>query len=171
VGKSTVGFRAYLAVLRSGVPAAYVDVDQLGFCAPDRTGPVLRARNLAALGAGFAAAGARALVVVGPVATRSEASVYEQALPNVTFRWCRLHAGRPELTRRILSRREGGSWPQPGDPLRGRPVADLLDVADRAVADAQALERHGPGLRIDVDDLAIDAAADTVLTRTAWPTA
>jgi hypothetical protein len=171
VGKSTVGFSAYLAVLRSGVPATYVDVDQLGFCATKPTDHLLRARNLAALWASFLSVGAQALVVVGPIATRSEAMVYEQALPTATFTWCRLHANRAELARRILSRREGGSWPQPGDPLSGQPIKDLLEVTNRVVADAQILERQGPGLRIEVDDLAVEEAADAVLTRAAWPTA
>ena len=170
VGKSTVGFSAYLAVLRSGVPAAYVDVDQLGSCATTPTDHLLRARNLAALWANFGSVGAQALVVVGPITTRSEAMVYEQALPTASFTWCRLHANRAELARRILSRREGGSWHQPGDPLRGQPIKDLLEVTNRVVADAQILERHGPGLRIDVADLAVDEATDTVLTRAAWPT-
>ncbi len=171
VGKSTVGFSAYLAVLRSGTPAAYVDVDQLGFCATKPTDHVLRARNLAALWANFGSVGAQALVVVGPIATRSEAMVYEHALRKATFTWCRLHANRGELARRILSRREGGSWPQPGDPLRGLPIKDVLEVTNQAVADAQILERQGPGLRIEVDDLAVEEAADAVLTRAAWPTA
>jgi hypothetical protein len=171
VGKSTVGFSAYLAVLRSGVPAAYVDVDQLGFCATKPTDHLLRARNVAALWANFLSVGAQALVVVGSIATRSEAMVYEQALPTATFTWCRLHANRGELARRILSRREGGSWPQPGDPLSGQPIKDLLEVTNRVVADAQILERQGPGLRIEVDDMAVEEAADAVLTRAAWPTA
>jgi adenylylsulfate kinase-like enzyme len=171
VGKSTVGFSAYLEVLRSGVPAAYVDVDQLSFCATKPTDHLLRARNVAALWATFRSVGARALVAVGPIATRSEAMVYERALPTATFTWCRLHANRAELARRILSRGEGGSWAQPGDPLSGRPIEDLLEVTDRVVADAQILERQGHGLRIEVDDLAIEEAADAVLTRAAWPTA
>jgi adenylylsulfate kinase-like enzyme len=170
VGKSTVGFRAYLAVLRSGFPAAYVDVDQLGFCATRPTDHVLRARNLAALWSNVGSVGSRALVVVGPIASRSEAMVYEQALPTTTFTWCRLHANHAELVRRILSRCEGGSWPQPGDPLSGHPIKDLLEVADRAVADAHVLERQGPGQRIDVTGLAVDEAADTILRRTGWPT-
>lgn len=169
VGKSTVGFNAYLKVLRSGVPAAYVDVDQLSFCATERTDHRLRADNLAALWESFHSTGAQALVVVGPIATRSEAIVYEQALPTASFTWCRLHASRGELTRRILSRGDGGSWPQPGDPLRDRPTKDLLQVANRAVDNAQILEQQGLGLRIEVDDLGIGEAADTVLTRAAWP--
>src|SRR6266550_1508852 len=41
---------------------------------------------------------------------RRSAHLYEQALPNTRLSWCRLHVGDAELTTRILSRREGGSW-------------------------------------------------------------
>jgi len=169
VGKSSVGFGVYRRLVRSGATAAYVDVDQVGFCSTAPRDHVLRARNLAALWHNFHAAGARLAVAVGPVATRVEARRYEQALPRTTFTWCRLHVGDDELTRRILSRQDGGGWAQPGDPLRDQPIERLLEVADRAIADAQALERHAVGVRIDVDDLAIDAAADAVLERTRWP--
>jgi adenylylsulfate kinase-like enzyme len=169
VGKSTVGFRVYLKLLRSGATAAYVDVDQIGFCSTAPNDHGLRARHLAALWGNFHAAGARLAVVVGPVSTPAEARLYEQALPMSTFTWCRLHVSDDELTRRILSRQDGGGWHQPGDPLRDQPRDTLLRVADRAIADARYLERHGVGLRIDVDDLAADDAADTVLELTSWP--
>ena len=107
---------------------------------------------------------------VGPVATRSSELFYERALPRATFTWCWLHASGEELTRRILSRSNGGSWAQPGDPLRDQPSEELLQVANRAIADSQILERHDLGLRIDLDGLAIDEAADTILKLAAWPT-
>jgi adenylylsulfate kinase-like enzyme len=169
VGKSTVGFRVYVNVLSSGVPAAYVDVDQVGFCSTAPSDDRVRARNLAALWRNFRHAGARVAVVVGPVATRSEAAFFERALAPATFTWCRLHAGGEELTRRILSRGAGGSWSQPGDPLRDRPGEELLDVARRAIADSQILERHDLGLRIDLEGLSVDEAADRVVELTAWP--
>ena len=146
VGKSTVGFRAYLDVLRSGGHAAYVDVDQIGFCSTAPSDHSLRARNLAALWSNFHDVGARLAVVVGRVFTRSEALLYEQALPSTRLSWCRLHVGDAELTRRILSRSEGGSWPQPGDPLRDRPQDELLAVADRAIAAGHLLDQHNIGL-------------------------
>jgi len=65
VGKSTIGFRAYLDVLRSGGHAAYVDVDQIGFCSTAPTDHSLRAQNLAALWNNFHDVGARLAVVVG----------------------------------------------------------------------------------------------------------
>ncbi len=79
VGKSAIGFQAYLRVLSAGMMAAYVDLDQIGFVSPAPAGDPgrhqLKAGNLAAM-------------------------------------WRNYRAG-------------GGSWPQPGDPLRGRPAADL----------------------------------------------
>jgi adenylylsulfate kinase-like enzyme len=170
VGTSTVGFRVYMKVLSSGIPAAYLDVDQLAFCGTASADHLLRARNLAGVWGSFRSAGARVLVAVGPVATTSDALVYEDALRGATVTWCRLHADDPELTRRVLSRRDGGSWPQPGDPLRGRPTEKLLDIAAQAVTEARRLERHGVGLRIDVSDLTADDAADTIIRRTRWPT-
>lgn len=169
VGKSTVGFGVYMTRLRSGATAAYVDVDQIGFCSATPRDHVLRARNLAALWDNFHGAGARQAVVTGPVSTAAEARLYEEALPMARFTWCRLHVNDQELTRRILSRRGGGGWAQPGDPLRGQPVEELITTAKRAIADARSLDRHDVGRRIDIDDLAIDAAVETVLGLTRWP--
>jgi adenylylsulfate kinase-like enzyme len=166
VGKSTVGFNAYVKVLRSGVRTAYLDVDQLAFGGASSGDHHIRARNLAGLCRNFRAAGAEAVVVVGPVATVSDTRVYEASL-SAAFTWCRLRAHQPELTRRILSRRDGGSWAQPGDPLRGRPIEDLLEVA----ANAARREHTDVGLRIDVDGLTVDQAADSILARTGWPAA
>ena len=66
-------------------------------------------------------------------------------------------------TRRIMSRGAGGSWPQPGDPLRGQPPEILLQAADRAAAEARALERAVAGAgRIDTDGLTVTAAVDAI---------
>ncbi|MBR8638323.1 AAA family ATPase [Streptomyces tuirus] len=173
VGKSTVGFAAYQRVLRAGTPAAYVDVDQVGFCHPlpgDPGARRLKARNLAALWRTYRSAGAQALVVTGWAPDRAAAGILAAALPAAEFTLCRLHAGQEELTRRILRRGSGGSWPQPGDPLRGQPVEHLLGIADEAVATAVALEDAGVGdLWIDTDGLTADQVADALLERTGWP--
>ena len=169
VGKSTVGFRAYLDVLRVGGHAAYVDVEQIGFCSAAPNDHLLRARNLAALWGNFHDAGARLAVVVGRVVTRTEAHLYEQALPGTKVSWCRLHVGDAELTRRILTRGEGGSWAEPGDPLQDRPPDELVAVAEEARAEGRLLDRHDLGLRVDVDGLEVEEAAATLLRRARWP--
>jgi hypothetical protein len=104
VGKSTVGFGVYLELLRSGATAAYVDVDQIGFCSTAPRDHVLRAGNLAALGDNFHAAGARLAVAVGPVSTSADARLYEQALRARTAA-----AGPNPVTRGEINQRRSSS--------------------------------------------------------------
>lgn len=168
VGKSTIGFEVYLKTLRSGLAGAYVDLDQIGFCSPappdDPRNHRLKARILPALWRTFRAAGAQCLTVVGPAEDQTAVERYIEALPAATVTVCRLHAGRDELTRRIRSRGQGGSWSQPGDPLNGRPAAYLLDVADQAATEAEALERSGLGdLRVGTDGQTAQEVAEAIL--------
>ena len=164
VGKSTVGFRAYLDLLESGVAAAYVDIDQIGFCGPGPVDHRLRARNLAAVWDRCRSAGAEALVAVGPVGSGSAADHYRAALPEVAF--CGLGAGPEELRRRILSRQDGGSWAQPGDPLRGRTADELVRLADQIAVAADSEEGPGSGAWIPTDGLTVAQSAAAVMA--AW---
>ena len=59
---------------------------------------------------------------------------YVAALPAAMITTCRLHAGPAELRQRIMTRGEGGSWPQPGDPLGGQPASYLSRVAEQVAA-------------------------------------
>jgi hypothetical protein len=163
VGKSTVGFESFQILCRTGQPAAYVDVDQIGFSGGTVTDHHLRASNLAGLWQTYRAAGARALVVVGPLESRAAADCYAEALPAATFTWCRLHAGRDELRRRIAERGHGGSWQQPGDPRRDQSAEYLRRVVDRAVADSRALHRVVLGMRIDTDACSVEETAHRIL--------
>jgi adenylylsulfate kinase-like enzyme len=169
VGKSTIGYHAYLDLVRSGGRVAFVDADQLGFCRTAASTPTLQAQNLAALWKNYSNVEARLAVVVGCVATRAEARRYEEALPNTTITWCQLRVDDAELTRRILSRREGGSWAQPGDPLRDRTEAELMAVADQAIATASLLAQNSIGLDVDVDGLDVPNAANHLLRFARWP--
>jgi len=168
VGKSTVAFRAYLDGLRSGARAAYVDVDQTGFCGAAPSDHSLRARNLAALWRNFHDVGARSAVVVGRVFTRSDARLYEQALPGTRLSWYQLRVSDTELTKRIVSRSNGGSWSEPGDALRDRPQAELRAVADRAIAASHRLDQRNVGLPVDIDGLDVADAAARLLGLAAW---
>ncbi|QPP08432.1 AAA family ATPase [Streptomyces bathyalis] len=176
VGKSTVGFEVYQKALRAGHAAAYVDVGQLGFCGPvmadDPGNHRVKARNLAALWQTFRAAGARRLIVVGPVEDEDTIRTYAGELPAATLTLCRLRASRDRLAERILQRGQGGSWAQPGDPLKGRSTAHLLRVADRAAAEADVLERAAIGdLSVDTDRRTVEEVADAVVARTGWTSA
>ncbi|MEU0250239.1 hypothetical protein ABZ192_39245 [Streptomyces sp. NPDC006235] len=173
VGKSTVGFEVYQRVLGAGVTAAYLDLDQLGFCRPVPDDPAnhrVKARNLAAVWRNYRAAGAQCLIMSGPAEDEATVKAYADALPATELTLCRLHAGRQHLTERIMSRRQGGSWAQPGDPLRGRSVTHLLHVVDQAAASAAALEIAGIGdLRIDTDGHSVGQVADAITADAALP--
>jgi shikimate kinase len=135
VGKSTTGFQLYLRYLKAGLTASYIDLDQIGFLAPPAAGDPgnhkLKAGNLAAIWRTYYAAGARYLVMTGPVDNQAALQTYLAALPAAELTACRLHAGPAELRRRIMTRGEGGSWLQPGDPLRGQPASYLSRVTEQ----------------------------------------
>jgi adenylylsulfate kinase-like enzyme len=174
VGKSTVGFEVYQRALRAGSTAAYVDLDQIGFCRPAPAGDPgnhrVKTRNLAAMWQTYRTAGAQCLIAVGPVENDAAAQAYAAALPRAAMTLCLLHAGADELTRRIMLRGQGGSWPQPGDPLAGQPTAYLLRVAASAAADAEALGHAVTGaLPIDTGRLTVAEAADVIAAGTGWP--
>jgi predicted ABC-type ATPase len=170
VGKSTVGFELYVRYVRDGRTAGYVDLDQIGFIRPgsasDPGNHRLKAGNLAAMWRTYQAAGATHLVATGPIDSEAALQTYLRALPAASVTVCRLHAGPSELTQRVLSRGEGGSWPQPGDPLRGQPAEHLLGVAEQAISDADALERADLGIRIDTDGLTVAEAAGLIADST-----
>jgi hypothetical protein len=186
VGKSRIGFELYLRCLRAGRTAGYIDLDQIGFLTPaadgdpdsdpdsdpggDLSGHRMKAANLASIWRTYHAAGARYLMLAGPVENQAALQAYLAALPAATFTVCRLHAGPAELKRRIATRGDGGSWAQPGDPLRGRPAAYLSQVAEQAAADAQALDRASlDAIRIDTDGHTAAQAADLIAAAAGWP--
>jgi len=171
VGKSTIGFEVHTRTLRSGRAAAYIDLGQIGFLGPAVIGDAARhqvtARNLAALWETFRSAGATHLTVVGRVESAAAADAYRAALPAGAITLCLLTAGRAELTRRIMSRGDGGSWPEPGDPLIGHSAACLRQVASQAAADARALERELSGaVLIDTSGRSVSRSAELVIAAT-----
>jgi adenylylsulfate kinase-like enzyme len=176
VGKSTVGWEVYRQVRAAGHHAAFVDLDQIGFYRPVPAGDPgnhrLRAADLAAVWRRFRDAGATCLVAVGPVDRAETVQAYAAALPAGTLTVCRLHGGRDRITERVALRGLGQSptWGVPGDELVGQPAALLARVADRASADAQALDLAGLGdLCVDTDSWPVPDIAAEILRRTGWP--
>ena len=174
VGKSTIGFEVYRRCLRAGLTAGYIDLDQIGFLTPrpddDPRRHGLKARNLAGIWRTYRAAGATHLVMSGPVENQAVLRAYAAALPAAVITACCLRAGPAELRRRIMTRGEGGSWPQPGDPLRGQPARYLSRVAEQAAADAQALDHAAlDALRIDTDGRTPAEAANLTAVAAGWP--
>ena len=169
VGKSTVGFTVYQKATRAGQMMAYIDLVQINFHGPAPGDHRARACRLAAIWRIYRTAGALGLVMVGPVDDEATVTLYADALSEATITLCRLHAGRDQLTKRIMQRGQGGSWSQPGDPLKDQSPTHLLRVADQAVLEADALERAAIGMRIDTNTRTAEQSADVVLAQSAWP--
>jgi predicted ABC-type ATPase len=174
VGKSTIAFPLYMQYLNAGLTTGYVDLDQTSFVSPapsnDPGNHQLKARNLAAMWRNYHAGGAMHLIAVGPVESNAELQTYIDALPAATITLCRLHASPDELTRRVMSRGDGGSWPQPGDPLRGQSADYLRAVADQAISADGAFEtEHLGAVRIDTSGHTPDESAELIAAATGWP--
>ncbi|WP_377266834.1 hypothetical protein [Peterkaempfera sp. SMS 1(5)a] len=168
VGKSTVGYEVFRQVARAGVPVAYLDLKQIGTVRPaaddDPEYHRLKARNLAALWAGYREDGARYLIVSGDADRDDTVSRYADLLPGATLTVCRLHAGPATLAERVAQRGRGGGPVVPGDEIRGLSHGALQRIAERAAHDAEALERAGAGeLRVTTDDRPVQDVVGQVL--------
>ncbi|TMR98326.1 hypothetical protein [Nonomuraea basaltis] len=175
VGKSTVGYEVFTQVLRTGVRAAYVDVKQIGALRPaaddDAAGHRLKARNLAAIWAGYRAVGARCLIVSGEADSDDTVRGYAELLPGTAITVCRLHARPATPAERVAQRGRGGGPAVPGDEVKGLGSAALHRVAERAAREAKALDRAGAGdLRVDTDGRSVREVAAEVQVRSGnWP--
>ncbi|WP_431899870.1 hypothetical protein [Nonomuraea sp. bgisy101] len=175
VGKSTVGYEIFTQVYRTGVRAAYVDVKQLAALRPvaddDLDSHRLKSRNLAAVWAGYRAAGARCLIVSGEADSDDAVRGYAALLPGTALTVCRLHAGPATLAERVTRRGRGGGPAIPGDELRGLGPAALHRIAERAAREAEALDRAGAGdLRVDTEGRTVEEVAAEVRVRSGdWP--
>lgn len=156
VGKSTVGWRLFTDLQRSGVASAYVDIDQLGISYPEPAGDPgrhqLQVANLAELIDTYRAVGARCVVVSGVV--DAEREVNNDHLRGVTITWCRLRADRAQLAQRLQDR--GGVQYSLDDVWRDAELLDRSEVIDASV--------------IDTTNLGLDEVVREVHQRTAgWP--
>ncbi|MBT2225338.1 adenylyl-sulfate kinase [Nonomuraea sp. NEAU-A123] len=167
VGKSTVGYEVFTQIIQTGVRAAYVDLKQIGALRPaaddDPDGHRLKARNLAALWAGYGAAGARCLIVSGHADRDDTVRGYADLLFGTALTVCRLHAGPATLAERVARRGGGGGPAIPGDEMKGLDSGALHRVAERAAGEAAALERVKAGdLCVDTDGRSVREVAGEV---------
>ncbi|MCH8147275.1 MAG: AAA family ATPase, partial [Planctomycetes bacterium] len=111
VGKSTVGWQIFEEVRRTGITAAFVDLEQIGFFRPipddDPDNHRVKAHNLAAMWQIFRSSGAQCLIVVGRINHSVDIRIYKDVLPEATLTLCRLHAGPKQLRHRITLRGQG----------------------------------------------------------------
>jgi adenylylsulfate kinase-like enzyme len=155
VGKTAVGWEIYSEVVRSGIQTGYVDIDQLGMCYPEVDSDPgrhrMKARNMAAVVAGYRAAGARCVVVSGVVNPRY--GVHSDELLHMALTACRLRVDEQELRRRFVGRR--------GE----------AEGLEQALEEAAEMEANFVGdLCIDTGGLTVSEVAARVRDRTGgWP--
>lgn len=153
VGKSTVAWEIYADLTRSGVPAGYVDIDQVGMCYPepayDPGRYLMKADNLAAMVASFRESGARCVVVSG-VADVARARLHADRIADAAVTLCRLRVGPEELRQRLARRGEHG--PMVEEAVQNAEALDRTDFADvcvdtsgRSVAEVTRLVREQIG--------------------------
>ncbi|MFJ7949662.1 hypothetical protein ACIQ6K_39690 [Streptomyces sp. NPDC096354] len=166
VGKSTVGYEVFSQAFRAGVSAAYVDLKQIDALRPaadDPEGHRLAAQNLAALWTGYCEAGARYLIVSGDADRDHTVRGQAELLLGTTLTVCRLHAGPATLSERVAQRGRGEGPTIPGDEIKGLAPEALQCVVERAVREAESLERTGAGeLRVDTDGRSVQEVAEQV---------
>lgn len=172
-GKSTVGWELLQSALGSGVGAAFVDLDQIGFVLPDPDIParhVRRASLLASMWAAYREVGASCLVVVGAVHDAAKLDEYTRALSTSGLTICRLHAS-GELLNRIRRRGQGAGPRLPGDALFGAPPGQLKTIAAKASEQAEHIEWEALGdVRVDTDGRSVEEVVAAVLAALpAWP--
>ena len=69
-----------------------------------------------------------------------------------------------------MSRGAAGSWPEPGDCLRGQSAEFLARVADQAGQAAEALGRpDAGGVAVDTTSLSPDESASMIGDVIGWP--
>ena len=167
VGKSTVGWQAFMAAGGPDDRCAFVDLRQLGFVGVDG-GAVdhrLQAQNLGALWRVFWSHGARRLIVNGPVTRSADVREYGAAIAPTPLTAVRLTAERAALHERVHARLRGEMAPLAGDLLVGRPPADAEAITRCALhlQDQADVDPRFPAL--DTSDLDPGESADRLLTQ------
>lgn len=166
VGKSSVGWPLYAPLLGRGTRAGYLDLAQLGFAAPG--GPDPLPYVLPGCWSVFVEAGARELVLSGPLPDDASGRALLGLLPGTAPVVVRLHASAPTLAERVRRRGQGRAIELPGDGWRGQDAETLRRIAAGAAREAERLEAAGVGdVRVDTDGLDPGQVAQRVRTAVA----
>lgn len=150
VGKSTVAWSVFSALLHDGSITGYVDLQQLGFVGgfSAATNHPLQAANVASLWSCFSATGASHLVLSGAVDAVEQVNLYREALPGAEVRVYRLRAAREVLARRIRARGQGEGLRLAGDRLVNQTLEVLQQTADTSWLDQERLDSFSLGDRM-----------------------
>ncbi|MEA2574344.1 MAG: hypothetical protein QOH93_1642 [Chloroflexia bacterium] len=150
VGKSAVAAELSDLLDAAGVAHAMVDMDWLRWCYPspadDPFHTALGFQNLAAVWANYHVVGARRLILVDIVETRSAVDDYKAAVPGAEIQVVRLDATLATIRRRLEGRETGANldWhrnraAELKDLMQARAVEDfLVQTEGRTIAEVAA---------------------------------
>lgn len=169
VGKSTVGFGLFGNLLADGRPAAYLDLQQLGFLADLSDdapgGHEVVAGCVADLWEQYGAVGAQDLVLTGQVEQAADVQRYRDALGATSLVVCRLHTSPEALRARILVRTRGGGPMLAGDALVGLTAEDAEIVLRDALTQQRRLEKvESADITLDTAEKSPEAVTQSVKT-------
>jgi broad-specificity NMP kinase len=164
IGKSTIGWHAYLLARDRKVPTAFVDVRQLGFHghAGGPTDHALQAATTGALWRVFRARGIQLLLLNGTTDDPAQIQLYADHLDGTPLTTIRLTAAPSELAARARARSRGEMAPLAGDDLVDASETYLREVIDDAVL-AQESWSSSSELVLDTTSLSATDAARMLL--------
>ena len=158
VGKTTVAHEAGTLLAAAGIPHAVVDLDAFACLSPsppdDRHNTRIALKNLAAVWANYAPAGAERLVLARVIESRDELQPLRDAVPGADMAVVRLRATHDVLTARVSGREVGSS--------RARHLYRTIELAEQMERDRvedHVVETSGRGV--------VDIARE-VLQRAGW---
>ena len=164
VGKSTVGWHAFMLAREQKIPTAFIDLRQLGFRgrAGGPTDHALQAAAAGALWRLFRTRGNQLLLLNGTTENLAQVKLYADHLDGTPMTTVRLTAAPSELTVRARARARGEMARLAGDDLFGA-TEDYLQLIPAEASRLQEWSTPADDLLLDTTGLAAADAARMVL--------
>jgi hypothetical protein len=165
VGKSTVGWHAYMLAREQNIPTAFIDLRQLGFHGR-AGGPPDHALQAAAAGALwrlFRARGNQLLLLNGTTDDPAQVKLYADHLDGTPMTTVRLTAAPSELIVRARARARGEMARLAGDDIFGATEESVQLILDDARKAQESLSTAADDLLVDTTGLTATDAARMVL--------
>lgn len=158
VGKTSVAHEMFDQLSERDIAHAVIDIDALGISWPfgdgDSFNNRMAMRNLAAVWANFAAAGATHAVLPRVIESEADLIPYRTAIPGADIQVCRLVATHNTLRDRVTNRETGSSQEA---------------LLHRAIYLADSLEQSAPtDFTVQTDNRPLPDIAQEALTKAGW---
>lgn len=169
-GKSSVAWEIFFRLIRSGLPAATLDLDVVGYGPPSAFGTFeMKVRNLGSIWRNYQAAGAGCFVVSGLGAATDEVEACVRAVPGAVPTVCVLTVTELEQRTRIFRRAQQEYGSNHGGGSSSQTPEALERFAADAALELGASEATSTALVLDTVGVDVPELATSVLSATGWP--